>query len=110
MRRERDGWTTRIAIPRTPEPRLPAVARSAKAGVSEMRLQKRDDLLPSFRRLLVADVVAQQLPSFRTARGGVDALELGVDQVEPFDRRQLVLEAGQSQVRARRDQRIDLRG
>ena len=56
----------------------------------------------------MADVVAQQLPALRMPLAGVDPLQLAVDDVEPLDGRQLVLQAGQSEVRARRDEGVDL--
>ena len=61
----------------------------------QLPLQKRDDLLPPLRRLLVTDVVAEQLPSLGMSEAGVDALQFGVDDVEALDRRELVLQPGE---------------
>ena len=75
----------------------------------EKALQEGDDLLSPFRGLDVGDVIAQQLPALGMALLGVDARELAVDDVEALDRRQLVLETGEAEMGARRDERVDLR-
>jgi hypothetical protein len=76
----------------------------------QLLFQELDDLLPSFRRLLMPDVVAKQFPSFRMTEFGVDLLQLRVDQIQAFDRRQLVLQTRQPEMGPRRDQRVDLSG
>src|SRR5688572_7913799 len=75
----------------------------------QMALQKRENFLAAFSSFLVADVVAEQLPPLGMPEAGVDALHLGIDDVEAFDRREPVLEAGEPEVRPRRDERVDLR-
>ena len=50
-------------------------------------------------RLVVRDVVAQELPPLGMAHRGVGAGELAIDDVESLDRRQLVLQAGEAEVR-----------
>src|SRR4029453_7181669 len=72
--------------------------------------QERDDFLPTFRRFHVRDVVAQELPPLRMALPGVDLLQFTIDDVETLHRRQIVLESGESEMRAWRDERIDLCG
>src|SRR5262245_48006202 len=76
---------------------------------SEKLLQERDDLLTSFRRFLMLNIVAEELPPLGVARLCVHLLELFVDDVEPLDGRQLIAKSSQSQVRARCDERVDLR-
>ena len=85
--------------------REPTARRTAPL---EVRAQEAERLLPSLRRLLVGDVVAQELPALRVAGLGVDGLELAVDDVEPGDRRERVAQPGEAEVRARRDERVDV--
>src|SRR4051794_26953352 len=71
-------------------------------------LQERERRRTAGRRFHVFDVVAQQLPPFRVPGARIDVDQLAIDGVESGERRQLVAGPGDSEVRARRDQGIDL--
>ena len=66
-------------------------------------------LLASLGRFLVANIVAQKLPALRLPHLLIHASQVAIDDVESFDWRQLVLKAGEAEVSARRDERVDLR-
>src|SRR5678816_4943225 len=79
-------------------------------GTSELLHEPLADLFAHLRVLQVSAVVAQQLPVFGMAGGGVDLLQFRVDLFEAGERRELVLVPRERQMSARRDQRIHLRG
>ena len=54
-------------------------------------------------------LVPQELPALRFARARVDLLQLAVDTIQTRRRCERIEVAGQPEVRARCDQRIDLR-
>jgi hypothetical protein len=56
------------------------------------------------------DVISQKLPSFRVTEFGVDLLQLAINDVEPFDRRQLVAKSRETEMRAWGNERINLCG
>ena len=69
------------------------------------------DLLAHLRRFLVGDVVTQQLPVLGIRPPPRRPLfNSPIDLLETRDRRERVEVAGERQVRARRDQRVHLRG
>ncbi|GEM_PF-2903337 len=77
----------------------------SEGDASELLAQERQDRQAPFGRLLVLDVVAQQLPAVRMPQLGVDARQLAIHDVPPGHRRRAVPQPGQRQVGAGRSVR-----
>src|SRR4051812_25735395 len=77
-------------------------ARRAGGPCLEEPFEECEDFLPSFCGFLVSDIVPEQLPPFGMPGRRIHVLQRTFDDVEPRDRRQLILQPGQSEVGPRR--------